>query len=106
MDPSGNDFSGCATLGSTVDTCYSSVHPAFGRILHHFCVDVDLDPEVFFSVLTQNGEVCSVDASGYGPCMRCPHLVILSFYELHMDGSWYDDWSGVGVSAQALAHVN
>ena len=27
----------------------------------------------FFSVLTQNGQVCSVDASGYCPCMRCLH---------------------------------
>ena len=33
-------------------------------------VDLDKDPEVFLSVLTQNGEVCSVDASGCGPCMR------------------------------------
>ena len=84
----------CATPCSTVDTCYAS----------H--VDVDLDPEVFFSVLTQNGEVCSVDASGHGPCMRCPHSEIWSFFEPHVDGSWHDDWSGVGASALALAHVN
>ena len=35
----------------------------FGRITHIFHVDVDSDFEAFFSVLTQNGEVCSVDAS-------------------------------------------
>ena len=40
-------------------TCYASVHLAFGRIALHFLVDVDPDPEVILSVLTQNGKVCS-----------------------------------------------
>ena len=37
-----------AMLGSTVDTCSSSVLGAFGRFAHIFCVDVDSEPEVFF----------------------------------------------------------
>ena len=52
------------TLGSTVDACSASVRGAFGRTAHNFYVNVNSNPEVFFSVLTQNGEVCSVDASG------------------------------------------
>ena len=36
---------------------------AFGRFAPIFYSEVDSEPEVFFSVLTRNGEVCSVDAS-------------------------------------------
>ena len=35
----------------------------FGRMAPIFYGEVDSEPEVFFSVLTQNGELCSVDAS-------------------------------------------
>ena len=52
-----------AMLGSTVNTYSASVRDAFGRIAHNFCVAVDSNPEVLVSVLVQNGEVCSVDAS-------------------------------------------
>ena len=36
MDLLGDDFSECATPDSTVDTCYASVHLAFGRIVQYF----------------------------------------------------------------------
>ena len=49
-------------LGSTVNTCSASARDAFGEIAHNFYVAVN--PEVWVSVLVQNGEVCSVDASG------------------------------------------
>ena len=32
---------------------------AFGRTSHHFYVDVDLDPEVFFSGLSRRMEKCA-----------------------------------------------
>ena len=74
---------------ATVDTCYASVSgcccdtwrntwldsgnmlcfstPGFWTNFPVFSVDVDSDPEVFLSVLTQIGEV---HASGCGPCTR------------------------------------
>ena len=52
----------CAMLGSTVDTCSATVR--FGRIHTNFDVHVDSNPVVFFFVVTQNGVLCSVDASG------------------------------------------
>ena len=55
-------LSGCAMLVSTVDTGLRQ-YLAPGRISHNFYVDLDSDPEIFLSVLTQNGEVCSADAS-------------------------------------------
>ena len=54
----------CAMLGSTVNTCFASVRDASGRNAHSSYGEVNSNPEVFFFVLTQNGEVCSVDASG------------------------------------------
>ena len=66
------DFSGDAAflwgamLGSTVNTCSASVRDAFGRVAHNFYVAVDSNPEVWVSVLAQNGEVCSVDG-----CLGC-----------------------------------
>ena len=74
LDPLGDDFvlgrntwfdSGCML-------CFST--PGFWSNFPIFLVDLDSDPEAFLSVLTQSGEVCSVDASGYGPCMRSLHL--------------------------------
>ena len=79
-------------------SCFST--PGFWTNFPAFLVDLDSDPEAFLSVLTQNGEVCSVDASGYGPCMRSPHL------KLHVGDSWHREGWGLGVSAQALAHLN
>ena len=64
------DFSGDAAflwgamLGLAVNTSSASVRDAFGRIAHNFHVAVDSNPVVWVSVLVQNGEVCSVDASG------------------------------------------
>ena len=40
------------------------VQDACGRNAHIFDCEVNSNPEVFFFVLTQNGELCSVDASG------------------------------------------
>ena len=51
-----------AWLDSEYMLCIST--DAFGRIAHNFYVAVDSNPEVFFFALTQNGEVCSVAASG------------------------------------------
>ena len=50
--------------------------------------------EAFLPVLTQNGEVCSVDASGYAPRMRCLHVAIWIFCELQADGTRHDDRVG------------
>ena len=36
LDLRGDDFSGCAAPGSTVDTYYASVHLAFARISWYF----------------------------------------------------------------------
>ena len=62
------DISGDAAflwgVGLTVSTCSASVRDALGRIAHNFHVAVDSNPEVWVSVIAQNGEVCSVDASG------------------------------------------
>ena len=73
LDSSGDDFTGCATFGSTVDTCYASVHWAFRRISTISTSIWTRNLRCFVSVLTQNGEVCSVGASGCCPCMRCSH---------------------------------
>ena len=51
-------------LGSTVNTCSASVRDASGRNAHNFYGEVNSNSEVFFFVLTQYGEVCSVHASG------------------------------------------
>ena len=59
--------------------------PGFWTIVPVLLVDLDSDPEAFLSVLTQIGEVCSVDASGYGPCMRCLYVEIWNG-TLHDDG--------------------
>ena len=56
---SGDDFSGCDTPGSTVDTCFASVHLAFGLISHYFYVDVDSEPEEFFSPFSRRIEKCA-----------------------------------------------
>ena len=37
---------------------------------------------------------------------RAARIQIWSFFEPHVDGSGHDDLLGVGVSAQALEHVN
>ena len=50
-------------LGLTVNACSASVRDASGRNAYIFCGEVNSNPEVFFFVLTQNGEVCSVDVS-------------------------------------------
>ena len=65
----------------------------FGQISHNFYVDVDSDPEVFLSVLMQNGEVCSADASARSPLMRCSHLELWKLFsglpcDTCDDGSW------------------
>ena len=59
LDFSGDDFVRGAMLGLTVYTGLATVL-GFGRISHIFYVDVGSDFSVF---LSQNGEVCSVDAS-------------------------------------------
>ena len=64
------------------------VHLAFGRISSIFQVDLDSDPEVFLSVLTQNGEVCSADASDSCPA-RDAHIWKF-FFALHVAGSCDD----------------
>ena len=47
---------------------------------------------VFFSVLTQNGEVCSADASIHSLDMRCSHLEIWNyFFEAHVAGTGRGD---------------
>ena len=56
-----------------------------------FLVELDSDPEAFLSVLRQNGELSSVNASGYGPCMRCLREEVWIFCELHADGTRHDD---------------
>ena len=63
------DFSGDvafflgATLDSTVNTCSASSRDAFGRNSHISSLTWTRILRCFF-VLTQNGELCSVDASG------------------------------------------
>ena len=52
----------CAMLGSTVVTCSAAVL-AFLDELHTFSMSTWTRIAAYFSVLTQNGEVCSVDAS-------------------------------------------
>ena len=42
--------------------------------VHIFYGEVDSDPEVFFSVLLQNGEVCSVEASVFSLVTHSSHL--------------------------------
>ena len=71
-------------LGSTVDTCSASVRDASGRNAHIFYGEVNSYPEVFFFVLTQNGEVCSVDASG---ALKIGN----SMHELHVAGRLHDE---------------
>ena len=73
-------FLTCAMLGSTVNTCSAPVRTLSGRIAHSFYGRANSKPEVFFFVLPQNGEVCSVDASGgltSGICrMSCTWLAV------------------------------
>ena len=79
-----------AIPGLAVDTCCASVLLAFGRISLHFHVDVDLDLEVILSVLTQNGEVCWVVASGCGLRMRaCTWNRTLFLWVSHV---WQSAW--------------
>ena len=64
-------FYSCAMLRSTVGTCSASALGAFGRNLHIFSSAKQTRIlRCFVSVLTQNGEVCSVDASALSPDMR------------------------------------
>ena len=73
---------------------------AFGQISHNFYVDVDSDPEVFLSVLMQNGEVCSADASARSPLMRCSHLELWKLFSRHprdtCDDGGRDPCTGTG----------
>ena len=68
-------------------------------------MEEDSNPEAISSSPSQDGEVCSVDASGYGLCKRCPHLEFRFCYEPHVDGRRHDGLQGVRASAQALVHV-
>ena len=71
LDLRGDDFSGRATPASTVDTCYASVHLlAFGRISNIFQSNWTRTLSRF-SVLTQNGEVCSMPQVVAHACAAC-----------------------------------
>ena len=74
LDSSGDDFVRGCMLGTTVDTGFASVL-GFGRISHNFYVHVNSDPEVFFSFLTQNGEL-----------VRCSHLKLWKLFSWHPCG--------------------
>ena len=56
-----------------------------GRITHIFYVAADSNPEVFLSLLLQNGEACTVDASGCSFALRSSHLENWKYFsELHV----------------------
>ena len=59
-------------VGKTQRVVMRQSAEAFGKNLVCLLAQFAL-PEAFLSVLTQNGEVCSVKASGCGPCMRFLH---------------------------------
>ena len=84
LDSSGDDFTGCTKRVSTVDTCYAAVHLTLDEFPTISTSTWTRNLRCFFSVLTQNGEVCSVFASGY--------------FELHVAGSSHDDEKGVGAT--------
>ena len=67
-------FSSCAMLGSTVDTCSASVLGAFGRLYIFSTGKWTQILKCFFSVLLQNGEVCSVEASVFSLVTHSSHL--------------------------------
>ena len=78
-------FFSCAMLGSTVDTCSASVLGAFGRL--YICSSGKWTRILkwFFSVLLQNGEVCSVEASVFSPVTHSSHLEPGQYFdELHV----------------------
>ena len=82
-----------AMPGSTGDTCSATVL-AFFFLDELYTISTSKWTRilVFFSVLTQNGEVCSADASIHSLDMRCSHLEIWNyFFEAHVAGSGRDD---------------
>ena len=94
---------GFATPGSTVDTCYASVHLACGR--NFFYADVDSDPEVCFSPFSRRMEKCAQSMP-----QVLAHACAVRTWKSGVSASltWMavGNWSGVGVSAQALTHFN
>ena len=76
------DFRGDATgaiLGSTVDTCSASVsRDSLTNFTHFLCCGGLVSCSV--SVLTQNGEVCSADASVLRSFWRCSHIEIWTLF--------------------------
>ena len=80
-----------AMLGSTVEWGLRQ-YLAFGRISHNFYVAADSNPDVWLTLLLQNGEACSVDASGCSFALRSSHQDTLSFFhESHEAGGSDDD---------------
>ena len=79
-------LSGGAMLGSTVDTGVCDSTSLLDEFHTISTFDVDSDPEVFLSVLTQNGEVCLADASARSPLVRCSHLELWKLFSWHPRG--------------------